>query len=323
MLSRTAENLYWLGRYLERAENVARMVDVEYHAEIEAGASSGDTGDTWNALITATGAHALYAEANERAASTGGIAPGDFLVLSIENPNSIRSVVSEARNLARGLREFISREIWSEINGLYLVLSRRNHLEHPEIFDICTTIKRSIETVFGLYDNTVLLEEGREWFRCGAYIERADMTSRILDAKYHILLPEVSDVGGPLDRFQWAAILRSASAWEAFRKTVRGTPTAPRVTELLIHNQRFPRSLIFCLMALLRHYKNATAASPPVMRAPAERAITLLQLDVDGVTTANIVESGLHEFLDDFQKRLIEINTALSESIFRVLPEDV
>jgi uncharacterized alpha-E superfamily protein len=323
MLSRTAENLYWLGRYLERAENVARMVDVEYHAEIEAGAISGETGNTWDALITATGAHDLYAEANANSASEDGIQPGDFLVLSIDNPNSIRSVVTNARNLARGLREFISREIWSEINGLYLVLSRRYHLEQAEVFDICNTIKRSIETVFGLYDNTVLLEEGREWFRGGAYIERADMTSRILDAKYHILLPDVADVGGPLDRFQWAAILRSASAWEAFRKTTRGTVSAPRVTELLIHNPQFPRSLIFCLMALLRHYKNATAASPPPMRAPAERAITLLQLDVAGVTTADIVESGLHEFLDEFQKRLIDIDAALSESIFRALPEHV
>jgi uncharacterized alpha-E superfamily protein len=232
-------------------------------------------------------------------------------------------VVTQARNLARGLREFISREIWSEINGLYLVLSRRSRLEQAEVFDICNTIKRSIETVFGLYDNTVLLEEGREWFRCGAYIERADMTSRILDAKYHILLPRVSDVGGPLDRFQWAAILRSASAWEAFRKIVRDTPSAPRVTELLIHNQQFPRSLIFCLMGLLRHYKNAMAFSPPTMRAPAERAMTLLQLDVAGVTTAGIVEGGLHEFLDDFQKRLIAIDAALNESIFRALPETV
>jgi uncharacterized alpha-E superfamily protein len=323
MLSRTAENLYWLGRYLERAENVARMVDVEYHAEIEAGSISGESGNTWDALITATGARALYEETNAGVAEGEALAPGDFLVLSIDNPNSIRSVVTQARSLARGLREYISREIWSEINGLYLVLSRRSHLEQAEVFDICTSIKRSIETVFGLYDNTVLLEEGREWYRCGAYIERADMTSRILDAKYHILLPEVGDIGGPLDRFQWAAILRSASAWEAFRKTVRGTPSAPRVAELLIHSRQFPRSLIFCLMGLLRHFQNAMSDSPPPMRARSERAITLLQLDVAGVTTSDILESGLHEFLDDFQKRLIEIDATLSESIFRALPERV
>ncbi len=319
MLSRTAENLYWLGRYLERCENVARIVDVEYHAGIEFGTAS-DVGALWDALITTTGAAQIY----QAAISNGNlIPPGDFLILNTQNPNSVRSVVNHARNLARGLREFISREIWAEINGLYLSLSEIDHLEQAEVFDTCAKIKRCIETIFGLYDNTVLLEEGREWFRCGTYIERADMTSRILDAKYHILLPDPSEVGGALDRFQWAAILRSASAWEAFRKTVRGTPSAARVTDLLIHSERFPRSLTFCLMGLLRHYNNAAEKAPTKMRAPAEREITVLRLDVVGIDTMQILEAGLHEFLDTFQQRLIAIDRLLSEKIFRALPEPV
>lgn len=323
MLSRTAENLYWLGRYLERAENVARMVDVEYHAEIEAGPAAGSDGNTWEALVAATGAREEFARLTAAHRDEGGIDPGDFLVLAIDNPNSIRSVVTNARNLARGLREFISREVWAEINALYLVLSRRSHLEQAEMFDICTSIKRSIETVFGLYDNTVLFEEGREWFRTGIYLERSDMTSRIIDAKYHILLPSADEVGGALDRFQWAAILRSASAWEAFRKTVRGTPTGPRVAELLVHSRQFPRSLAFCVMAMLRHYQNATASSPPRMRTPAERAMTLLQIDLLARPIDEIVESGLHEFLDDFQQRLIAISGLMHDNIFRALPERV
>ena len=319
MLSRTAENLYWLGRYLERCENVARIVDVEYHAGIEFGGASEMAG-LWDALITTTGAERLY-----KSATTDGkaIPPGDFLILSTQNPNSIRSVVNHARNLARGLREFISREIWTEINGLYLSLAEQEHLDEAEVFDVCSRIKRSIETVFGLYDNTVLLEEGREWFRCGTYIERADMTSRILDAKYHILLPDISDVGGALDRFQWAAILRSASAWEAFRKTVRGTPSATRVADLLIHSERFPRSLTFCLMGLLRHYNNAAVRSPTKMRAPAEREITVLRLDIASESTTQILEAGLHEFLDTFQQRLTQIDRLLVDNIFRASPEPV
>lgn len=321
MLSRTAENLYWLGRYLERAENVARMVDVEYHAEIEAGPAAG--GNTWEALVAATGAREQYASLVAEHESEGGLDPGDFLILSIDNANSVRSVVTAARGLARSLREFLSREVWAEINALYLVLSHRNHLEQAEMFDICNSIKRSIETVFGLYDNTVLFEEGREWFRTGIYLERADMTSRIIDAKYHILLPSADEVGGALDRFQWAAILRSASAWEAFRKTIRGTPTGPRVAELLVHNSRFPRSLAFCAMAMLRHYQNAAAASPPGMRTPAERAITLLQIDLFARRIDEVIEGGLHEFLEDFQGRLIEINVLVHDNIFRALPERV
>lgn len=323
MLSRTAENLYWLGRYLERAENIARMVDVEYHAEIEAGPVTGDSGNIWEALITATGGAEAYAELSKSMAGEGGIDPGDFMVLSVENPNSVRSVVTSARNLARSLREFVSREVWAEINALYLVLSRRRQMEQAEVFDICNSIKRNIETVFGLYDNTVLFEEGREWFRTGIYLERADMTSRVIDAKYHILLPSLDEVGGPLDRFQWAAVLRSASAWEAFRKTVRGTPTGPRVADFLVHNTRFPRSLAFCVMAMLRHYQNATVTSPAAMRTPGERAMTLLQIDLAGREIDEIISTGLHEFLDEFQQRLMEISQSLHDNIFRVLPERV
>lgn len=323
MLSRTAENLYWLGRYLERAENVARMVDVEYHAGVEAGPAAGPERNIWEALIATTGARDEYARLSEASHERGGLAPGDFLVFAVDNPNSIRSIVTRARGLALELREFISREVWLEVNALYLVLARRRILEQAEIYDICTNIKRSIETVFGLYDNTVLFEEGREWFRTGIYLERADMTSRILDAKYHILLESPSEVGGALDRFQWAAILRSASAWEAFRKTIRDAPTGPHVAEFLVHNAQFPRSLAFCVMAMLRHYGNATAASPVRMRTPAGREMTLLQIDLSAHPIDEIIEGGLHEFLDGFQERLIAIDRLMQDNLFRTLPESV
>lgn len=317
MLSRTAENLYWLGRYLERAENAARMVDVEYHATIESGMRQAY--DTWGALIAATGAGANY----EAAKHEGRGDPADFLVLSRDNPNSIRSLVDQARFLARTLREHISREVWLEINELHLDLGERTSARRSEIFDLCHRVKRSIDTVFGLYDNTVVFDEGRDWFRCGFYLERADMTSRILDSKYHILLPDPSEVGGTLDRYQWTAILRSASAWEAFRKLSSVAPSGPGVAELLIFSPVFPRSLAFCSAALLRHYGNAVRNTPRAMRALAERELTLVQLDLAAVTVDDVIENGLHEFLDEFQKRLIGADRALSDHIFRALPEKV
>ncbi|MBM3140788.1 MAG: alpha-E domain-containing protein [Chloroflexi bacterium] len=320
MLSRIAESLYWLGRYLERAENVARMVHVDYLASIESGALAGQATHTWDALIAATGAR----EAFMQALADGGERPAaEFLVLARDNPNSIRSTVGLARELARTLRPHISREVWEEINTLYLSLSQRRAISDVEIYDLCGSIKRSIETVFGLYDNTVIFDEGREWFRCGLFVERADMTTRILDTKYHLLLPAVSEVGGPLDRYQWMAILRSASAWEAFRKSGLGEISGARVVQMLLFNADFPRSVFFCVRALERHYLNATLQTPRAQRVHAQRVIALLALDIAASDARATIRDGLHEYLDDVQKRLIEVDHAMTDAIFRALPEAI
>ncbi|MEX2230498.1 MAG: alpha-E domain-containing protein [Dehalococcoidia bacterium] len=320
MLSRIAESLYWLGRQLERAENVARMVHVDYHASIESGALVGHVPRTWDALIAATGAGDSFAKAQ---ADDPGRSPADFLVLARDNPNSIRSIVGRARELARTLRPHISREVWEEINTLHLSLNRRTSVSEYELYDLCGSIKRSIETVFGLYDNTVLFDEGRDWFRCGLFIERTDMTSRILDTKYHLLLPTALEVGGPLDRYQWGAILRSASAWEAFRKGGRGEISGARVASMLLFSSDFPRSARFCVRALLRHFGNATELTPPPQRVGPQRLITILDLDLAAMDIRRAMAIGLHEYLDTLQSRLIEIDRALANDIFRALPESV
>lgn len=316
-LSRVAEQLYWLGRYLERAENAARMVDVEYHTAVERGDRFEQGELTWDALIAANGSIEDFKRAREQEPL---LAPADFLVLSSMNPNSIRTTVAKARELARGLREHISREIWEEINTLYLLLTRRGKLRESDLFDLCAGVKRSIESVYGRFDHAALFTDGRDWFRCGMFVERADMTSRILDTKYHILLPSIDEVGGPLDRFQWTAVLKSASAFEAFRKTGRGEITGNRVVELLVFREDFPRSLAFCVKALHRHYQNATVNTPPGQRVQPERAITMLELDLSSRTIEEIIRSGLHEFFDTFQQRLIDINREIHDAIFRATP---
>jgi uncharacterized alpha-E superfamily protein len=318
MLSRTAEDLYWLGRRLERAENVARMVHVDYHASIEAGAVVEHVPHTWDALIAATGAHDAFAAAREEDPRRS---PTEYLVLARDNPNSIRSTVAAARELARTLRPHISREVWEEVNTLHLSLHRREDVRDTEIYDLCGGIKRSIETVFGLYDNTVLFDEGRDWFRCGLFVERADMTSRILDTKYHLLLPAVSEVGGPLDRYQWMAILRSASAWEAFRKSGSGEISGLRVASMLLFAPAFPRSILFCVRALQRHFRAATRETPPRQRVHGERAIALLELDLAAMDVQQAVRGGLHEYLDGIQIQIGDVNAALADHIFRALPD--
>ena len=311
MLSRVAENLYWLGRYLERTENIARMAHVEHEVSLEGGR------EVWHSLVSTTASNELYWEA---LLESPGLTHSEFLLYSMLNPGSLRSTFVHARELARGLREHISREVWEEINQLYLFLAYRKQFVAGDVHELCAETQRRTETILGLYDNTVLRDEGREWFRCGMYLERADMTSRIIDAKYHILLPPADRVGGPFDRFQWVAVLRSASAREAYGRLGHSEVEGTLVAHLLIYSNEFPRSLSFCLQALARHYQQATAQTPKRRRAAAERHIGLLNLDLGAGDIDQVVDQGLHEFLDAFQARLIDVDRAITEDIFGTEP---
>ncbi len=311
MLSRVAENLYWLGRYLERAENIARMARVEHEVSLESGQ------EIWHSLVSTTASNQLFWDT---LAESPDLTHSEFLIYSMKNPASLRSTLVRARELARGLREHISREAWEEINALYLFLAMRKEYIAHDIHEFCTETQRRTQTILGLYDNTVLRDEGREWFRCGMYLERADMTSRIIDAKYHILLPGGDSVGGPFDRFQWMAVLRSASAREAYRRMGNSEVDGIRVAQLLVFSQEFPRSLAFCVQALLRHYQQGAAEAPKRRRAAAERGIALLNLDIGAMDMEQLISEGLHEFLDSLQQRLIEIDRAITDDIFRAVP---
>lgn len=313
MLSRVAENLYWLGRNLERTENIARMARVEHEVSLESGQ------EIWHSLVSTTASNQLFWNALIESPE---LTHSEFLLLSMDNPASLRSTMVRARELARGLREHISREVWEEINALYLYLTVRNKYIASDVHEFCAEVQRRTQTILGLYENTVLRDEGREWFRCGMYLERADMTSRIVDAKYHILLPRGDSIGGPLDRFHWVAVLRSASAREAYRRLGFSEVDGVSVAQLLIFSLEFPRSLAFCAQALERHFQLATTATPMPRRAPAGRCVALLNLDLSAMEIEQIIEDGLHEFIDDFQHRLIEISDAINTDIFRAGPQD-
>ena len=235
------------------------MAEVSYYTSVEAGGLHTDP-QVWDAVITATGGHARFDEAREANPSVG---PGEFLLLSTANPHSLRSTLNHARRLARELREQLSRDVWEEINQLYLEVRRAGPVGGSGMADFYDSVRRGIAAVFGLFDNTVQLDDGRDWFRCGIFIERADMTSRILDAKSYVVLPAGQDVGGSVDRVQWTSVLRSAGARQAFRMTHRIPPSGPVVASMLVTSERFPRSLRFCIRAFRRHYEGATALTHP------------------------------------------------------------
>ncbi len=319
MLSRVAENLYWLGRDLERVENIARMAEVSHAVAIETGGENGEQ-QAWDAVLAATGSLELYAAASEEDPL---LTPAEFLLLSSENPNSLRRTLVIARALARELREQLSREVWEEINSIYLdVYATRSDFSdfRNGMHAFCDQVRSGVASILGLFDNTVLMDEGRDWFRCGVYLERADMTSRIVDTKYFVLLPSSQDVGGAVDRAQWVSVLRSASAWQAFRMTHRGAITGPRVATMLVRSEQFPRSLYFCIRAFRRHFEAATDQTPAGQTLNVARELALLDLDLRSIDEAALVRQGLHEFMDGFQGRLIDVDRLIHEHIFRVVP---
>ena len=312
MLARVAENLYWLGRYLERAENMSRLVDVTRLAISEHAVES----DPWASVLETLGAEESFAEAS---AVDESLTAERFVLDAPESEASIVSTVRKARTLAVELREHTSREVFEEINRMYLGLVGRSPTAGGRA-DITREIRRSVATIYGLFENTVLQTEGTNWFRLGQMFERADMTSRIVDAKYFIALPSTEDVGGTFDRYQWRGILLSASALEAYRKSLRRPIRLDYVLDLLFFNADFPRSLLFCVNEIAAEFSDATRHAPPNSTLAAARELSMLRLELGALNGSTVVERGLHEFIDDFQSRLGRIDTALRDNLFNATP---
>jgi uncharacterized alpha-E superfamily protein len=307
MLSRVAHSLYWMSRYIERAENTARLLEVNLSFLLDFQALD-DTAlkDHWGSLLASSGDResfeSVHAAADSRAVT-------DFLAFDLRNPNSILSCVFAARENARMIRDEISTEMWETINELHLFLKARDTTEvwaagPHEFFQ---DIKRHSHLFQGLTGATYTRSEGWEFIEFGKLIERADKTTRILDVKYHILLPRVTDVGGAVDTAQWQAVLRSASALDAYYRTYVHEVLPWKVAEFLIFSDTFPRSLHFCVDAIesfLRRILGDTAARP---RTAAARTARRLLAGLQSRTIADVLEQGLHEFLTDVQESLVRI----------------
>ena len=234
MLSRVADSIYWMNRYVERAENVARFVDVNLNLLLD---SPPGMQQQWAPLVVTTGDQDIFKERYGEATAENVLR---FLTFDKEYPNSIISCLRTARENARSVREVISSEMWEQVNAFYLMVKEAAdtgsisnlHIFFPEV-------KMSSHLFAGVMEATMAHTEGWHFGQLGRLLERADKTARILDVKYYILLPSVSDVGSPLDDLQWIALLKSASAYEMYRKCqYRITPKA--VTEFLILNRDFP-----------------------------------------------------------------------------------
>ena len=292
MLSRTADNLYWLARYVERAEYLARILEVTQRLTTLPLAYVGTSNEWESAVATAGCAHAFaaaYPEANEEAVT-------DFLCFSTANPSSIRSCFEIARTNARAVRTALTVEMWDAINGTWLELKRFGNgpTSREEFMRFLRWVQESSLRFDGSAYRTMLRNDAYWFSRLGVYMERADNTARILDVKYHILLPSVADVGGALDYYQWTALLRSVSSFETYRTLYRDQILPIKVAELLILERRMPRSLAACLEQITI----ALGRIRGQQDAPAKRLASELNARLTHAHIEEIFQDGLHEYLE-------------------------
>ncbi len=316
LLSRVAESLFWMGRYVERAENTARLLDVTYHGRLEPGQHDlAGARNTWEALIATLGLSHAY-NALYPAVDEAGVI--DFLTVSRHNPSSIVSSLTAARENARSCRDLLSSETWVAINRLHHATAQRNlHLIMADgLYDFCDAIRVGAQTFHGTAANTSLHDEGYYWLRSGFQLERADMVTRLVDSKYHLLMTSLDEVGGPLDRYQWGAVLRSVSAYEAYRRTHPAGIEGTGVVAFLLLERTFPRSLRAAVDALRDALDRATDGAEPRLRNRTMRQVTGLQNRLQYETTESLISAGLHEYLATTQRVISDIGASVSESFF-------
>ena len=311
MLSRVADSIFWMGRYIERAENVARFIHVNLRLSIDLGPS---TGGQWAPLVYTTGDQEAFAERYGEPDQRKVI---QFLAFDPENPNSIISCLRGARENARTVREMISSLMWEELNKFFLnvraATSDQNVLDNP--FDFLQQVILSSHLMDGITDATMSHNEAWHFFVLGRLLERADKTSRILDVKYFILLPSVGDIGTAVDTIQWSALLESASALEMYRKR-HGRITPANVADFLILDREFPRAMHFCLIQAEQSLTAITGNRGGRIYTAAEQKLGRLRSELNYSRIDEVMNQGLHEFIDHFQTRLNEVGEAIYESFF-------
>jgi uncharacterized alpha-E superfamily protein len=302
-----------MSRYVERAENVARFVDVNLNLMLDLPRSSGPQ---WQPLVDITGDTAAFAARYEKPTQRNVI---QFLTFDVSNANSILSCLRAARENARSVREIISSEMWEQVNHFYLLVSgaagNRRFVTDPQ--ELLASLKMASQLFAGVTDATMTHGEGWHFSHLGRKLERADKTSRIVDVKYFLLLPTVNDVGTTVDDVQWAAVLRSASAFEMYRKKY-GRISPDRIVEFLLLDREFPRAIHNCLTST-RESLHAISGTPQGMfRNPAEQLLGLLCSELEFAQIDDIIASGLHEYLDELQTKMNQVGLHIRDTFFGI-----
>ena len=310
MLSRTANDLFWMARHVERAENTARMLDVTYRMSLLPYRVMGPGekwAEPWALPLIITGLATGYYAANPELTRERVL---QFMALDPANSSSIYSLLQTARENARNQRSAITSEMWENLNETWLEMRVMDfrHINAASINSFFDWVKNRSHLFSGVIFGTMLRDEAYRFIRLGTFFERADNTARILDAKYYTLLPSVGDVGGAVDYYQWGSLLRSVGAFESFRKIYRDVITPQRVAELLILRDDVPRSLHMCMNDIYDIIRNL---STPDFPEP-ERLAGEIHAQLHSGRSEEILRAGLHEYLMQFLAKLGSLNSEIN-----------
>ena len=310
MLSRSANDLLWMSRQVERAENTARMLDVTYRMSLLKQAVA-EPHHEWRAMLSISGLHEDFEERYDEPSAANVM---HFMALDEKNPGSIYNSIFTARENARAVRGSITSEMWEALNSTWLEM-RGIHAEgiaENGLSPFFEWVKERSHLSRGITHGTLLRDDTYRFLRLGTFFERADNTARILDVKYHILLPSLSEVGGAADYYQWGALLRSVSAFESYRKVYRDQITPKRVAELLVLRPDMPRSLTTCMNEVNRLIQEINGPRAGELL----RRCGLLQGELRFGSIDDIFAHGLHEYLSEFLERIYDMGDLINKTYF-------
>lgn len=309
MLGRTANGIYWMARYLERAENTARLIEAGFRMALTRDASA--SLEEWRSVIVTAGQTCEFENAYGQ--DYAGDRVWNFMLRDKANPGSVLAMIEAARTNARGVRTALTREVWEAVNESWMIVREAlsRPVREPVLGTVLGTIRRQITLVRGAMDGTMLRNEIHNFARIGTFIERGDNTARILDVKYYVLLPSLAWVGSSLDNVQWESVLRSVSGERAYRWLNAGAIDPKGIAAFLILDQRFPRSLAFCIDKLqsnlrgLAHEYGQETHSHELLRG--------LRIRFQETGIEAIIEAGLHEFIAEFIACNVQIASAVEQ----------
>ena len=307
MLSRTADHLYWMARHMERAENIARILDVNHRMSLMP-QSSVQEEQAWGATLRIMGLEGTF---HERHAELSSDAVLEFMIFDQDNPSSIRNCLRAARENAHAVRGTLTSELWETTNGTWLRMRdfSADNLADVGVSEFFDWVKYRSHLSRGVTIGTMLQDESLRFIRIGTFLERADNTARILDVKYQLLLPAGEVEGGAADYYQWSALLRSVSAFEVYRRVYRDLITPARVAELLLLRVDMPRSLARCMKEVYTNLRVvANARSFETERRAGELEATLRFGRIE-----DIVRGGLHEYVVRLLSRLQDLGHRISD----------
>ncbi len=310
LLARYAECIFWMARYMERAENLARILDVhETFARDTRGSKD------WTAIVQLNADTARFKELYPSATAEN---VTNFYILDGQNPTSIISAVGYARENARQLRPLISTEMWTQLNVFHNWLHTLGPTDIAlhNLPRLCGKLKEACQTHTGITEGTFYRDQGWYFYQLGKYLERADQTTRLLDIKYHTLLPSTADVGSPIDISQWSALLRSAAAYHAFRRVHPRGMTPASVAGFLLFNDSFPRSVVVCTRQVDQLLTRLKSKYRLRRGSIAMECVDEIQAALDAHGIEQVIAQGLHEYLDWLQLRFAEVSGHIAVAYF-------